>query len=388
MKPTSNRAAATRSVRPVASVAVPKRAQELSRAEVIAELRQIAAQLDRPVHATDVPDGLRFAVQRHFGSIDAARNAARLPHPDLAHRWSREILIAELQRLHHAGVRITDTELAKDYGDVLGAIRNYFSGMSAARRAARIPEPAPLIAKKRQRWDEARVVAEIEELDRSGESLAASKVPLPLLKAGKRYFGSWSAALEAAGIDPKGVQLVRGAYSEEELLEILRTMAKNNPDMQFGELWEYGFINAIMRIFGDVETALERAKIRNWPVRQRGKTMSRGDVIAAIRGREREGEATYRDVVIEEDHLLWHSAMVHFGSWLAAAEAAGVDLTDHNRRWSRESLIDALRARKRDGKSLRPSDVQREDGPLYQSLRAYFGSYVAACESAGLALPH
>ena len=74
--------------------------------------------------------------------------------------------------------------------------------------------------------------------------------------------------------------------------------------------------------------------------------------------------------------------MVHFGSWLVAAEAAGVNLTDHNRRWSHETLIEALRARARAGKSLRPSDVRRDDNPLYTSLRAYFGSYNAGCRAA------
>jgi hypothetical protein len=168
---------------------VARRAQESTRAEVLAELRGIAAQVDRPLHATDIPDGLRFAVQRHFGSIEAARDAAGLPHPDLAHRWSREILTAEIRKLHRAGIRITDIELAKQRPDVLGAIRHYFTGIADARRAARVPDPAPLIATRRQRWDEARVVAEIEELDRSGESIAASKVSNALLKAGKRYFG-------------------------------------------------------------------------------------------------------------------------------------------------------------------------------------------------------
>jgi len=61
---------------------VPKRAQELTRAEVVAELRRIAAQLDRPLCATDLADNLRFTVQRFYGSIDAARDDAKLPHPE------------------------------------------------------------------------------------------------------------------------------------------------------------------------------------------------------------------------------------------------------------------------------------------------------------------
>ena len=75
---------------------------------------------------------------------------------------------------------------------------------------------------------------------------------------------------------------------------------------------------------------------------------------------------------------------VHFGSWLAAAGAARVDLSEHSRRWSHDTLIEALRTRARDLESLRPSDVQRDDSPLYQSVRVYFGSYVAGCKAAGV----
>jgi hypothetical protein len=351
---------------------------------VIRALRRLAATLDGPLHSTDLTDALRFVVQHHFGSIDIARDAARLPHPDLHRRWSRSLVLAEISRLHHEGVRITEGSLATHHGALLGALRTYFNSIVDARRAARVPEPAPLIAKKRQRWDEQRVVAEIEELHRSGESLASSKVPTPLLKAGKRYYGSRNDALEAAGLDPKDHQLVRSPYSEEELIGILKRLSTSTPTMGISELYESNFYLPLVRRFGSVEAALDRAKLRDWPVRVRGATMPRKLVLAAIRTREREGRATTRRAVFEEDHLLWHSAMVHFGEWRVAAEAAGVDLTSHNQRWTDERLIDELRARARAGKSLCPSDTLHEDSKLYQSAVGHFRSYRAACRSAGV----
>lgn len=357
-----------------------RRALEATRTETLAALRAIAATLDRPLLATDVPEGLRFSVQRHFGPFDAARDAAGLPHPDLAYRWSAELVIAELRRLHAAKIRITDQALRTEHTGLLSAVRRFFSSIAAARRAARIPEPVPLTS-KRQKWDDARVIAEIEELDRSGESLAYSKVSNALCKAATRRFGSWNEALEAAGFDPKQIRLVREAYTEGELIDTLRDLAITKPNLRFADLWECGFINALVRLFGDVETALAKAKLRDWPVREREQTMPKTDVLAAIRRRERAGQPTHRDAVFAEDHLLWHSGMVHFGSWLAAATAAGVDLADHNRRWSKESLLAALRERAREGKSLRPRDLRSDDNPLYASLRAYFGTYRAACRA-------
>jgi hypothetical protein len=145
---------------------------------------------------------------------------------------------------------------------LLGAIRQYFDGIIDARRLAVVPEPARLAqVGKRQRWDEQRVVAEIEELHRSGESIAASKVPNPLLKAGKRYFGSWKAAVESAGHDYGEVRMQHEAYSKDELVQELRELAEREPEMPWSTLYLLPFTNAITRLFGSHEAALRRARL-------------------------------------------------------------------------------------------------------------------------------
>ncbi|MGE0867553.1 MAG: hypothetical protein AB7P03_03260 [Kofleriaceae bacterium] len=343
------------------------------------ELRALAAGSASPVLASDLTDRLRFATLRHFGSIEAARFAAGIEGPNLARRWSKEVVIAELRRLHAEGVRITDLALKHDHGDLLGAIREYFDGLPHARRAAGLPEPPPL-GGKRQRWTEERVVAEIEELHRSGESIAASKVPNPLLKAGKRYFGSWAAAVEASGFDYDEVRLQREPYTEDELIEELRSLAKARPEMRWSELYELSFSPALVRTFGSFEAALTRARLVDWPHRERLPAMSRTEVIAAIRRREREGKATNWEAVNGEDHHLWYSGVLHFGEWRVAAEAAGVDMSEHNRSWTPDALLDALRDRDQRGLSLKPADVKRDDMALYSSVVAYFGSYLSAVE--------
>ncbi len=351
-----------------------------SRSKLVEELRRLDAGSQTPVGATDLPYSLWFALRSEFGSLEAAREAARVRAPDLSRRWSKEEVVAALRRLHADGVRITELGMKDDHGDVLGAVQKYFGSIVLARRAARVPEPAPIGGGKRQRWDEQRVILEIEELQRNGESIAASKVPNPLLKAGKRYFGSWKAAVEAAGVAYDDVRLAREAYTEQTVLAELRALSKQRPQMTMGELYACGFTPAVYRFFGGFEQALERARLVDWPERARSPAMSREEVIAAIRRREREGKATNQGAVSRDDHHLWYSGAVHFGEWRLAAEAAGVDLAEHNRSWTPESIIAALREREWAGLSIRSSDVKREDSRLYGSAIAYFGSYALALE--------
>ena len=65
---------------------MPKRSPLLSRADVIAQLRRLDAAVDAPLKVLELPNGLRLAVQRHFGTMDAAREAARIEKLDLSRR--------------------------------------------------------------------------------------------------------------------------------------------------------------------------------------------------------------------------------------------------------------------------------------------------------------
>ncbi|MFN0248651.1 MAG: hypothetical protein ACKV2T_17310 [Kofleriaceae bacterium] len=352
----------------------------MSRANAVKAFRRLAAASSEPLKTTDLPQGLWYALRRYFGSIDDARVAAGVAGPEHPRRWSKETVAAEIVRLHRKGVRITNLGLKDEHGALLGAITEYFGSIVVARRAARVPEPAPLLVKKRQRWDEARVIAEIEELHRSGESVANSKVPNPLLKAGKRYFGSWKNAIEAAGLNYDEVRLAHEPYTEEDLLEILRDLARDQPEMLLSDLGYKGFFPTILRLFGTLDVALERARVKDWPVRERLRALSKSEALAALRQRERDGLSTARETVREEQNVLYHSGIIHFGEWQRFCDAAGVDTDSHNRSWTVDKLLDALRVRDRRGLSLKPEDVKREDSRLHSSVLAYFGSYVRAVE--------
>lgn len=150
--------------------------------------------------------------------------------------------------------------------------------------------------------------------------------------------------------------------------------------MLVSEVGGYGFYPSVLRLFGSLEGALERARIKDWPIRERMRALSKSEALAALRQRERDGKSTARETVREDHNVLYHSGMIHYGEWHRFCEAAGVDTESHNCRWTADKLLDALRERDRKGLSLKPEDVKRDDSRLHGSVLSYFGSYVRAVE--------
>jgi hypothetical protein len=94
----------------------------MTRPAAINELRRLALLSSTPVRADELPQGLWYALRRYFDSIEDARAAAGVEGPERVRRWSKEVIAAEITRLHRKGVRITETGLKDDHGDLLGAI--------------------------------------------------------------------------------------------------------------------------------------------------------------------------------------------------------------------------------------------------------------------------
>lgn len=355
----------------------------LRRAGVLDELRRIAEDLGRAVESRDLTEATWRAVRRHFGTMVAARRAAGLPDPRRNTRWSETLVLDEIRRLSRAGVVITQHELNKrSRSDLVGAISKYVGSIVRARRLARVPDPPPRLG-TRERWDEDRVMAEIRARHRDGEPLARSKTPTRLVKAGMRYYGSWQAAIEVAGLDYDRIRQVRVPYTKRELLDLLRALHVANPGMTRAQLYKLPYHPALVERFGSIDAALQRAGLHGWPRRIRDRAMSREDVARALRGRHRAGQPTNWQTVQREHFHLWYSALLHHGEWARALEAAALPNDPMTNEWTRETILMALRERLAQGKSLKPADMLREASELYYSVRSYFTSYLAAVREVG-----
>ncbi|MGH7635743.1 MAG: hypothetical protein ACRENC_18595, partial [Gemmatimonadaceae bacterium] len=119
-----------------------------SRSRALAGLREVASKATNGVGVRDVQrlhsNDLYLSLLHHFGSFEAAREAANVPAPPLAQQfWNEQLVIEELQKAHRAGIRLTIKGLsAAGMRGLANAARDYCGGLPRARRLARVPDPA------------------------------------------------------------------------------------------------------------------------------------------------------------------------------------------------------------------------------------------------------
>lgn len=189
-------------------------------------------------------------------------------------------------------------------------------------------------SKNTRRWSDGDVVAAIRQRRDAGLALNAASVQRDcwaLLGAAKRRFGSWDAALVAAGIDPTDIR-----------------------------------------------------SRRTWTAEA---------VIAAILKRSAQGEPVYLCAVLRDDTGLCHAAKRIFGSWAGALTASGLDpeearnryrKTTRSEAWYPAQVVGRIRTDAAAGLDMSTAAVQRRQSSLVSQAVYYFGSWGAACEAAGL----
>jgi hypothetical protein len=179
-----------------------------------------------------------------------------------------------------------------------------------------------------QRYSQQQLIEKLQEmaarLGRSPTQVEATKDPdIPCHTTYVKRFGSWTAALRAAGlpVDPHSV-----GYDRETLLEMLRGLV---------------------------------AELGRTPV-----------------GRE-----------LAELGLPWDATYAkHFGSWTAALAELGLEPKAGNTRYERNELLDVLRDLDRElGHPPSQAELREREGLPHPSTYKYrFGSWNKALEAAGL----
>lgn len=142
---------------------------------------------------------LYAAALYHFGSWRAALRAARLKVPSgYRHLWTKEEMIAVLrsaQRSHENTLARTLDKVARRNGSgIVHSIQYHFGSLRAARRAAGVP----LV----QGWTRDKIIAALRRESRNGVIQYGSvrAKSSGLVRATETHFGSWSQAIEAAGL--------------------------------------------------------------------------------------------------------------------------------------------------------------------------------------------
>lgn len=176
---------------------------EISDDELVAEIQRVAAELDRAPTVTEIEEISDYTTapyRRAFGTVAKAREAAGFDvEPYLAGKATKEDLLEEIKRLHEKnGVVPTHTTIRDESEHSLKAFINRFGTWTDALNEAGLSPRSRNCLSEEQLLDELReLAAELGKTPTQGEMAEHGKSGSTTYRS---RFGSWNEALQKAGL--------------------------------------------------------------------------------------------------------------------------------------------------------------------------------------------
>jgi hypothetical protein len=257
-------------------------------------------------------------------------------------------------------------------------------------------------------WDENTVVAAIrsEVIARNEISYYATFKRVPsLLRAGQRIFGSWRKAIEAAGFNYDDIKKYR-TWSKERVIAVIQAHANEGHDLS----WRYtsteldpSLAAAALDYFDDWHKALEAAAL-NPELIARYKRWSLESIEEELRLHvEEEAGVEYSSIKNKHHDMIaaTYRRKVSFADFRNSVvgkprksikELTIINKSDKKNNenkssvrkdWSNQLVIEAIKKRANENKSLCYKSVLNEDKSLLRAGERYFGKWSIAVEKAG-----
>ena len=343
-----------------------------TRDEVLREIRNRHAQGQTTTGVSQAYPHLYRSAKRHFGSWHSALEAAGIASRP-CQRWTKAKVVEALRRRHVEGPPLS--HVWKDDKPLFRAAVRKFGNWHNALRAAGL-EPRPY-----RKWS-ARAGARWASRVVSPAALCHPSRGPGLAGAAYRFFGSVSQALEAAGLAPPP-----GRWTPRRVIEHIQDGRVQGRPIHIAGLGDLRLAAAAKRYFGSWRAAVAAAGLAaHLPPVVVTRCWTPQAVIDEITVCHRQGNRITE--LWKRDTGLYSSAKKHFGSWRAAVAAAGLEAT--RKQWTPELVIRELQARHARGHSLSSGAVFRDDCRLGGAAMRLFGSWPAALAAAGITLtrPH
>jgi hypothetical protein len=141
-------------------------------------------------------------------------------------KWNRDAIAAEILRRYETGQDLSYSGITKENLPLLRAATRYLGSWQTAIEYAGLNYED---IRRYRSWNKERIVERIRELYAKGEDLSWRHISLkldPSLAAAatkKNHYGSWRAALEAAGLDYDAIRRYRD-WSDEEVIRRVRDL--------------------------------------------------------------------------------------------------------------------------------------------------------------------
>jgi hypothetical protein len=267
--------------------------------------------------------------------------------------WTRELIIRHIIDREAHGLPLTIGGEGVDHL-LYSASRRIFGSWRNAILAAGIPPERILTW---ERWSPARILAQIRMLSRRRRPLTTDQMERRyhnLVSAARRHFGSWPKAILAAGVDPVTLQRVV-PWNQERVIEAILTRALRGESLVARLIKPRSLTGAGHRLFGSWRAAVAAAGLdaaaTEMPPRRRKqakqprvstesvdrrdpayRVWNRERVIECILARVRESKPINAYAVMRDFPCLYAAAIRHLHSWDEAMRSAGLDPDAHRRR--------------------------------------------------------
>lgn len=240
----------------------------------------------------------------------------------LARRDKADVLRAILKR-ELDGLPLNHATVLSDDRQLHADILRTFQGWDDAMRAAGID---PRRIRRHQKWSRRAVVNRINQLADRGAPLnlrAIQTSEAVLASAADRYFGSWDEALAAAGIEPDRCRKRDRNWTRKRVVATIREIHANGGKLNHAALRTSSLSHAAVKLFGCWDSALRSAGLDPDEIRVYRPPWTRETLIEELQRKHRDGEPlNAKDV--SPNHIRRPATRI-FGCWDAALSAAGLD---------------------------------------------------------------
>jgi hypothetical protein len=278
--------------------------------------------------------------------------------------WSRTRIISIIRHRAEHGPPLN--KVWNDNKPLFSAATKKFGSWQAALAAAGVP------FRKFEKWSKEKVITNLQSTY-FGQSRFRETYP-QLEEASRRFFGSFLRALEEAGLDPPP-----GRWSKKRIIDNIQEFYVQGRLLRINGCGDKRLADAAKRHFGSWREAVKAAGLESrLPIVADVKQWTRDLVIEEIQAiASRAGLSQ----AWREHPQLYEVAFRIFGTWNEALMAAGFKPT--RRRWTNDAVLDAIRARHAAGLSL-SSFIMKDDPPLAGAALRLFGSWRQALKASGI----
>ena len=274
--------------------------------------------------------------------------------------WTQEKIIDELR---------SQRVLRRKFNPKLySAARTHFGSFRNALAVAGLP--CRVTKFQYTRWSRDLVISSIQQRSRAGKDLTRTHIEQRYLyTAAKRWFGSWTAAREAAGLPIP----IRDFYSPDEVQLIIIDLYEKELPLNLASQNSSKLRRSVNRHFGSWRKAVRSLGLEG----ELPRIWTEQSVIDALVYRHASGLRLCTTRL--EDGRLFNAAVSRFGSWRNALEAAGLPPPPREK-WDNEKVLCRLRALIQEH---RRRAIEKVDIRLADAARRRFGTLERALAIAG-----